>query len=66
VAYYDLGRVWIVDVTGKRYQSLVQEPLLDEGGILKFSADGTALAFYFSADESLLAQNLYVLAEEKP
>jgi len=66
VAYYDLGRVWIVDVKGKRYQSLVQEPLLDEGGILKFSADGTALAFYFHADKSLLAQNLYVLAEPKP
>ena len=62
VAYYDLGRVWIVDVKGKRFQSLVQEPLLDEGGVLRFSADGTALAFYFSADQKWKAQDLYVLA----
>jgi hypothetical protein len=61
VAYYDLGRVWIVDVGGKRYQSIVQEPLLDEGGILKFSADGTALQFYFHADKVGMAQELYVL-----
>ncbi len=62
VAYYDLGRVWIVDVKGKRFQSLVQEPLLDEGGVLRFSADGTALAFYFNADQRWKAQDLYVLA----
>jgi hypothetical protein len=63
VAYYDLGRVWIVDVKGRRFQSLVQEPLLDDGGVLKFSADGTALAFYFNADQRWKAQDLYVLAE---
>jgi hypothetical protein len=63
VAYYDLGRVWIVDVTGKRYQSLVQEPLLDEGGVLKFSADGTALEFYFHANKSWMGQHLFVLQE---
>jgi hypothetical protein len=63
VAYYDLGRVWIVDVQGRRFQSLVQEPLLDEGGVLRFSADGTALAFYFDADQTWKAQDLYVLAE---
>ena len=63
VAYYDLGRVWIVDVQGRRFQSLVQEPLLDEGGQLRFSADGTALAFYFEADQRWKAQDLYVLSE---
>ena len=63
VAYYDLGRVWIVDIYGRRYQSLVQEPLLDEGGVLRFSADGTALAFYFNADKRWKAQDLYVLAQ---
>jgi hypothetical protein len=63
VAYYDLGRVWIVDVQGRRFQSLVQEPLLDEGGVLRFSADGTALAFYFNADQRWKAQDLYVLAQ---
>jgi hypothetical protein len=63
VAYYDLGRVWIVDVQGRRFQSLVQEPLLDEGGRLRFSADGTALAFYFEADQRWKAQDLYVLSE---
>jgi len=61
VAYYDLGRVWIADIHGKKFQSLVQEPLLENGGVLKFSADGTALAFYFHADHRWLAQNLYVL-----
>lgn len=64
VAYYDLGRVWIADVGGRRFQSLVQEPLLDEGGVLKFSADGTALAFYFYADRTWKAQDLYVLVEQ--
>jgi hypothetical protein len=63
VAYYDLGRVWIVDIQGRRFQSLVQEPLLDEGGVLRFSADGTALAFYFNADQTWKAQDLYVLAQ---
>jgi hypothetical protein len=62
VAYYSDGRVWIVDVKGKRFQSLVQEPLLEEGGVLRFSADGTALAFYFNADQRWKAQDLYVLA----
>ncbi|HXB98245.1 MAG TPA: hypothetical protein VNZ54_09340 [bacterium] len=61
VAYYDLGRVWIADLHGKKFQSLVQEPLLENGGVLKFSADGTALAFYFHANHQWLAQNLYVL-----
>ena len=63
VAYYDLDRVWIADVEGRRFQSLVQEPRLDEGGVLKFSADGTALAFYFHSDNAWKAQDLYVLAE---
>jgi hypothetical protein len=61
VAYFDLGRVWIADIHGKKFQSLVQEPLLENGGVLKFSADGTALAFYFHANRVWLAQNLYVL-----
>lgn len=63
VAYYDLGRVWIADVQGKKFQSLVQEPLLDEGGRLRFSADGTSLAFYFHADRNWKGQYLYVLKE---
>jgi hypothetical protein len=63
VAFYDLGRVWIVDVSGRRMQSLVQEPLLDQGGVLRFSADGTALAFYFDADQRWKALDLYVLKE---
>jgi hypothetical protein len=63
VAFYDLGRVWIADVDGKKFQSLVQEPELDRGGVLKFSADGTALAFYFHNDRTWLSQDLYVLVE---
>jgi hypothetical protein len=63
VAFYDLGRVWIVDVSGRRMQSLVQEPMLDEGGVLRFSADGTALAFYFNVDRRWKALDLYVLKE---
>jgi hypothetical protein len=62
VAYYDLERVWIADVEGKKFQSLVQAPELDEGGVLKFSADGTALAFYFHFDGRWKAQDLYVLS----
>lgn len=63
VAYYDLGRVWIADVRGRRFQSLVQEPLLDRGGAIRFSADGTAVAFYFHEDGRWLSQDLYVLVE---
>jgi hypothetical protein len=66
VAYYDLGRVWIADVQGRRFQSLVQEPRLDAGGDLKFSSDGTALAFYFDADKTWMVQDLFVLGETKP
>lgn len=63
VAYYDLGRVWIADVRGRRHQSLVQEPGLEQGGQLRFSADGTALAFYFRGAQRWMAQDLYVLVE---
>lgn len=63
VAYYDLGRVWIADVNGRRFQSLVQEPLLDRGGAIRFSADGTAVAFYFHENGRWLSQDLYVLVE---
>lgn len=65
VAYYDLERVWIADVEGKKFQSLAWAPLLDEGGVLKFSADGTALAFYFHQDGRWKAQDLYVLADRR-
>jgi hypothetical protein len=63
VAYYDLGRVWIADVSGLRHQSLVQEPALEQGGQLRFSADGTALAFYDRNGRRWMAQDLYVLLE---
>lgn len=63
VAYYDLGRVWIADVNGTRFQSLVQEPALEQGGRLRFSADGTALAFYFRGAQRWMSQDLYVLVE---
>lgn len=64
VAYYDLGRVWIADVNGRRHQSLVQAPGLEQGGQLRFSADGTALAFYENATGRWSAQDLYVLLEK--
>jgi hypothetical protein len=63
VAYYDLGRVWISDIKGTKHQSLVQEPQLEQGGQLRFSADGTALAFYYSGAERWISQDLYVLVE---
>lgn len=63
VAYYDLGRVWIADVSGLRHQSLVQEAALEQGGQLRFSADGTALAFYDKRGRRWMAQDLYVLLE---
>lgn len=63
VAYFDLGRVWIADVGGKRFQSLVQEPDLEQGGVLKFSADGTTLAFYFNQGGRWMVQDLYVLKD---
>lgn len=63
VAYYDLGRVWIADVQGRRFQSLVQEPALEQGGRLRFSADGTALAFYYRGAQRWMSQDLYVLVE---
>lgn len=64
VAYYDLGRVWIADVNGTRFQSLVQEPALEQGGRLRFSADGTALAFYYRGAQRWMSQDLYVLVEK--
>jgi hypothetical protein len=64
VAYYDLGRVWIADVKGRKHQSLVQEPQLEQGGQLRFSADGTALAFYYSGAQRWISQDLYVLVEK--
>jgi hypothetical protein len=63
VAYYDLGRVWIADVRGHKFQSLSQEPALELGGVLRFSADGTALAFYAHSQRRWMAQDLYVLKE---
>lgn len=63
VAYYDLGRVWIADVQGRHFQSIVQEPGLEQGGQLRFSADGTALAFYYRGAQRWMAQDLYVLVE---
>jgi hypothetical protein len=63
VAYYDLGRVWIADVHGRKFQSLTQAPDLEQGGVLRFSADGTALAFYAHAQRRWMAQDLYVLKE---
>ena len=63
VAYYDLGRVWIADVRGHKFQSLVQAPQLEQGGVLRFSADGTALAFYSDSQRRWMAQDLYVLKE---
>jgi hypothetical protein len=63
VAYYDLGRVWIADVRGRKFQSLVQEPELEQGGMLRFSGDGTALAFYAHSQRRWMAQDLYVLKE---
>jgi hypothetical protein len=63
VAYYDLGRVWIADVRGRKFQSLVQEPLLEQGGVLRFSADGTALEFYARTAGRWQAQYLYVLKD---
>lgn len=64
VAYYDLGRVWIADIKGTKHQSLVQEPQLEQGGQLRFSADGTALAFYYSGAQRWISQDLYVLVEK--
>jgi hypothetical protein len=64
VAYYDLGRVWIADVSGRKHQSLVQEPQLEQGGQLRFSADGTALAFYYRGAQRWISQDLYVLVEK--
>jgi hypothetical protein len=64
VAYYDLGRVWIADVKGRKHQSLVQEPQLEQGGQLRFSADGTALAFYYRGAQRWISQDLYVLVEK--
>jgi hypothetical protein len=63
VAYYDLGRVWIADVSGRKHQSLVAEPQLEQGGQLRFSADGTALAFYYRGAQRWISQDLYVLVE---
>lgn len=63
VAYYDLGRVWIADVRGRKHQSIVQEPQLEQGGQLRFSADGTALAFYYRGAQRWMSQDLYVLVE---
>lgn len=45
VAYFDLGRIWIADVAGRKYQSLASVPELEQGGELRFSADGNSLAF---------------------
>ncbi len=61
IAYYDMGRVWIADVRGRRFQSVSVEPRLEDGGNLKFSADGTALEFYSDRDRTWKAQFLYVL-----
>ncbi len=63
VAYYDLGRVFISDLEGLHMQSLVQVPELEQGGQLRFSADGTALAFYYRGAQRWTAQDIYVLVE---
>jgi hypothetical protein len=45
VAYYNLGRIWISDLDGRRMQSLQHVPLLEEGGRLFWDYGGTRLCW---------------------